>query len=107
MTEVYQVTITVPDEAAGGVLADELVGKRLAACVQLLGPIRSVYRWEGKIEDNPEWMCIAKTTAGRFPALLEAVRKLHPYRVPEVLAMPASDGNPDYLKWVADCVKEE
>jgi periplasmic divalent cation tolerance protein len=107
MLEVLQVTITVPDEGTGMMLANELVSKHLAACVQMTGPIQSVYIWKGKVEDRPEWMCIVKTTRERYAELEAEVKRVHPYDVPEITASLVTEGNPDYLNWVADCVKRD
>lgn len=81
-------------------LADALVGERLAACVTLLPGVQSVYRWEGRVERAEEVQLLVKTTRARFPALRERLVELHPYDVPELLALEAVDGLPAYLDWV-------
>jgi periplasmic divalent cation tolerance protein len=104
VTECCQVTTTLPDQAAAERLAAVVVEERLAACAQVHGPISSTYRWDGNIERATEWYCHLKTTAGRLPALQARIGELHPYDVPEIIAVPILDGNPDYLSWVAQTV---
>lgn len=97
-----QVTTTIDDRTAAEALARSAVEARLAACGQLVGPITSVYRWEGAVETAAEWMVVFKTTASVAAALVEHVRSRHPYRVAEILVTPVVDGNPAYLAWVAE-----
>jgi periplasmic divalent cation tolerance protein len=94
------VTITAPDEALALGIGRALVERRLAACVQVGGPVRSLYRWESVVEDQHEWVVTAKTVFGRLPDVEAAVRSLHPYELPEVVAVPAVGGSADYLSWV-------
>jgi periplasmic divalent cation tolerance protein len=96
----FQVTTTLPDEAAARRVAVQLVEEHLAACAQVLGPVSSTYRWKGKIEQTAEWYCNLKTTRTRLPALKKRIRELHPYDVPEIVAVPIEDGDADYLKWI-------
>jgi periplasmic divalent cation tolerance protein len=98
--EVWMVFCTAPLDAAPA-LARLLVEERLAACVQRIEGVRSVYRWEGRVHDDPECLLVAKTTAGRFELLRERLAAAHPYAVPEILAVPVSAGLPAYLAWVA------
>lgn len=81
-------------------LANGLVDGRLAACVQIVGPIASRYRWKGKVESAEEWLCIAKTSRARFDDLAAAIRGEHSYEVPEITALPIVAGLPDYLRWI-------
>ena len=104
--EIVEVVVTAPDRAVAERLAEALVAERLAACVQVGGPIFSVYRWRGTIERAEEWTCRAKTTRERLPALESRVRALHPYELPEILALPAG-GAADYAAWVHDEVGTE
>lgn len=99
--QVCQVIVTVPDREAALVLGRSAVEARLAACAQVGGPIRSVYRWTGAVEEADEWTVVFKTTADRYQGLEGFVRDNHPYEVPEILCTPVSAGNPDYLEWVA------
>lgn len=95
------VLTNLPDRTAAEVLAQTLVGEGLAACVNILAPCRSVYRWQGAIESADEVPLLIKTTAGRYAALEAAIRAHHPYELPEVIALPIAHGLPDYLAWVA------
>lgn len=81
-------------------LAEALVAERLAACVSEVGPVRSVYRWNGRVERARERLLIAKTARARLRALTARVKALHTYEVPEIVAVPLAGGNPDYLGWV-------
>ena len=74
------------------------------ACAQITGPVSSTYRWQGAVETAPEWYCHLKTVRGRLPALQARVRELHPYEVPEIIAIPIVDGDEAYLRWIEDSV---
>ena len=95
------VLITVPDEKAARKLAKPLVEEGLAACVNIVPGVRSIYRWEGKTCDEPELLLVVKTRRACFEALERRVRELHPYSVPEVIALPVVEGSAPYLDWVA------
>lgn len=92
---------TCPDHATAEHLATALVEERLAACVNLLPGLLSVYRWQGQVERADEVLLLAKTTADRFEALCARIKALHPAELPEVLAVEAAAGLPAYLDWVA------
>lgn len=92
---------TCPDAATAQRIADAVVGERLAACVNLLPGVTSVYRWQGKVEQANEVLLLIKTTADRLEALSARVRELHPYELPEVIAVEVRAGLPAYLDWVA------
>jgi periplasmic divalent cation tolerance protein len=94
------VLVTAPDAEVGASLARHLVEERLAACVNVLPGVRSVYRWEGEIHESDECLLVAKTAAATTPRLTERVVELHPYEVPEVLALAVERGLPEYLEWV-------
>ena len=79
-----------------------MVTARLAAAAQVIGPVWSVFWWRGERRSASEWLCLAKTTAGRFQRLLAYVREHHAYELPEVTAVPLSDGDPDYLAWLEE-----
>jgi periplasmic divalent cation tolerance protein len=96
------VLTTLPNDAETGAFARALVEERLAACVNILPPMESTYRWEGKVERETERQAIIKTTRDRTAALWERVREMHPYEVPEFIVLPISDGNDAYLRWIAD-----
>lgn len=99
--DVRAVLVTVPDAEAGVRLARVLVEERLAACVNVLPGVRSIYRWEGTVQEEGEVLLIVKTRADRCDALGARVRALHPYAVPEILVLPSAGGSADYLAWVA------
>jgi periplasmic divalent cation tolerance protein len=88
-------------------LADLLIGAHLAACVQILPEMESVYRWQGQVERQSEILLIVKTTAGRFAELETEVRALHSYETPEIVAIPIVTGSQPYLDWVSDSVKPQ
>ena len=95
------VLTNLPERAAAERLAGLLVEKRLAACVNVLAPCRSVYRWQGAVRHDEEHPMLIKTTAERYPALEQALRSGHPYELPEIIAVPIERGLPAYLEWVA------
>jgi periplasmic divalent cation tolerance protein len=95
------VLTNLPDRAAAQRLADLVVEKRLAACVNILAPCRSVYRWKGAVQHDEEHPILIKTTAERYPELEKALRAEHPYELPEIVAVPVERGLPAYLEWVA------
>lgn len=104
MTEAgaVQIVTTVADKAAAVTLARGLVERRLAACVQIDGPIESVYRWKGTIEQAAEWRLTLKTTSAAAPRAIASLRRDHPYDEPEILVLPVSGGSEGYLRWLAD-----
>lgn len=81
-------------------IARQLVEKKLAACVQIAGPIRSIYRWQGAVEEADEWQCSIKTRATLVDEIIRCIRAVHSYQVPEIVVLPITSGNPDYLKWL-------
>jgi periplasmic divalent cation tolerance protein len=99
-TAALLVLTNLPDRAAAEKLARTLVGEKVAACVNILAPCRSVYTWEGKVEEADEVPCLIKTTVDRYEALERAIRAAHPYDVPEIVATPIVAGLPAYLQWV-------
>jgi periplasmic divalent cation tolerance protein len=111
MQEADDVAITVMmtagsrEEAAR--LAEMLVGARLAACVQILPEIESVYHWKGEVRRDPEVLLLAKTTQARFSLLEREVRALHSYETPEIIALPITDASAPYLEWLTATVKGE
>lgn len=94
------VLTNLPDRASAEKLADALIGRRLAACVNILAPCRSVYRWKDEVQHDEEHPLLIKTTAGRYAALEKAIRAVHPYELPEIVAVPIERGLPQYLEWV-------
>ena len=104
MTDKIVVMVTGGSAAECKRIARRLLEKRLVACVNLLPRMRSLYRWEGKIADEPEYLMLLKSTRELFPELRKEVEKHHSYSVPEVIALPIIDGAPNYLNWVTECV---
>lgn len=93
--------ITTTDSAeAADELGRGIVDARLGACVQIVGPIRSIYRWEGEVHNEREWQCWIKTSVDRLDSLTEYITKNHSYDVPEVVVLPIVGGSADYLSWV-------
>jgi periplasmic divalent cation tolerance protein len=102
MPDRYLMAMTTTDaRQAAERLASDLVERRLAACVQVLGPISSTYRWRGAVETAEEWLCLIKTTGTRFDALAAWVEANHGYETPELTAVPVAQGSPGYLAWVS------
>ncbi len=94
---------TCPDLETAKRLASAVVEERLAACVNLLGGLLSVYRWQGHIEQDTETLLLIKTRSGRFAELSQRLAALHPYEVPEIIALPITDGLPAYFEWIDTC----
>ncbi len=100
MTDAIQVVTTTASREEADTIAHALVGRRLAACVQVVGPLASTYRWQGKIETSQEWLCLIKTLRTHYPALEQAIGELHSYEVPEILALGVVMGSRGYLDWL-------
>jgi len=101
VTGALVVFVTTPTAERAAELARALVEERLAACGNVVPGLRSIYRWEGKVHDEGEALLVLKTTRARFEALRERVLALHPYQVPEVIALPIEAGSAPYLAWIA------
>ncbi len=99
-----QIQTTAGSKEEADRLASVLLERRLAACVQVLGPMESRYWWEGALESATEWLCLAKTTADRVDDVVAAIAEVHSYDTPEVLATAVSGGNERYLRWVEETV---
>lgn len=106
MTDFIQVTTAVGNREKAERIATALVELRLAACVQIVGPVQSMYRWQGQVEQANEWLCHAKTTRDRYDAVELAIRELHSYECPEIIASPIVAGSAAYLRWLNDQVAE-
>jgi periplasmic divalent cation tolerance protein len=103
MTHEYVIVLTtLPADVDAAAFARSIVEERLAACVNLLAPMQSIYRWEDAIEQETERQVIMKTSRERVVSLWDRVRDLHPYDVPEFIVLPIVDGNDAYLRWVAE-----
>ncbi len=101
MAEYLQVFTTAGSEEEAERISATLVERRLAACVQVTGPISSRYRWQGEVEREREWLCLAKTEASRYDELEAAIRELHSYEEPEIVALPIVAGSEGYLSWIS------
>jgi periplasmic divalent cation tolerance protein len=102
MGESIVVMVTCGSEEEATKIATSLVEERLAACVNIISPVRSIYRWEGKIWDEREWLLIIKTKTKRFEDLEKKVKSLHSYSVPEIIGLPIVEGSVSYLKWLEE-----
>ena len=100
MASYIQVLTTTETKADAQAIAHAVVEKRLAGCVQAIGPITSTYRWQGEIETAEEWLCVIKSRQDLYEALEEAILEAHPYDVPEILAVPVTAGSNGYLEWL-------
>ena len=104
MQDFIVVYVTAGSPAEGEHLARALVEEQLAACVNRIAPVQSVYRWQGKVEQSEEQLLIIKTRKALFTTLGKRVRELHSYSVPEIIALPIIDGSDDYLQWLDEQV---
>lgn len=100
MQEYIQVVTTTERKEDAERVGTALVEKRLAACAQVIGPIRSTYWWKGNIESAEEWLCTMKTRKGLYDEVERSVKEIHPYETPEIIAMPITAGSDDYLGWL-------
>lgn len=107
MTDKRIVLSTCGSEEEAAKIAQHLVEKHLAACVNTIPRIRSIYRWRGKVESSHEWLLLIKTTADKFPALRDAIRQLHSYELPECVAIAIEDGSTEYLNWIDETLRME
>ena len=106
MHEYIQVATTVATEEEAGGIARMLVEQRLAACVQVVGPMTSHYRCQGKIETAGEYLCLAKSRAALYPEIEAAIKAIHSYEIPEIIAIPLIAGSKEYLSWLGAEVRE-
>ena len=104
MTDKRIVLSTAGSEDEARKIAKHLVGRRLAACVNLVPRIESIYRWQGNVESSQEWLLIIKTTTSQFSAVRDTIGELHSYDVPECISVAIEDGSEEYLNWIADSV---
>lgn len=105
MSEHVQVLTTAGSEEEAARIAKALVDEHLAACVQVVGPILSTYRWQGEVEEAREWQCLAKTIRALYPQVEATIRRLHSYDEPEIVATEIVAGSPGYLAWIEENVK--
>jgi len=104
MTDKILVLTTTGSEVEANKIAHALVERRLAACVNILPKIKSVYRWQEKIEESEEWLLVIKTTQATFAQLQDAIKKLHSYELPECISLAIDDGSAEYLRWIGESV---
>jgi periplasmic divalent cation tolerance protein len=106
MTESHPIlaTTTAPDLETAERIARRLVEDRLAACVQIVQGIRSVYRWQGRVQEEPEVLLLVKTAETQLPRIENLLHQIHPYELPELVSVPISSGSAAYLRWLAECL---
>jgi len=107
MTGFIQIATTIDDEEGARRLARHLVAGRWAACVQVVGPIESTYQWEGRIETAREWQCLIKAREDLFTEIDAVIREIHPYEIPEIVAVPICRGSYKYLAWLHEILGEK
>lgn len=104
-TQYQLVLCTCPDEQTAINIAENIVAQRLAACVNVLPSLYSVYHWQDNVESAQESLMIIKTTGNKYPSLEKVITSLHPYEVPEIIAVDINSGLPEYLKWIENSIK--
>jgi periplasmic divalent cation tolerance protein len=104
MTDKILVLSTTGSEAEARTIARSLVERRLVACVNILPKIKSIYRWQEKIEESEEWLLVIKTTSELFAEVQDAIKELHSYEVPECFSVAIENGSQEYLRWIEECV---
>ena len=102
MKSYLQVTTTTETKEQAQTIAQHLVETKLAVCVQITGPITSIYRWKGKVENAQEWLCLIKTRDDLYNKVEAAIKSQHPYETPEIIAVPIIKGSKEYLSWLED-----
>jgi len=102
MTDAMLVLSTFPNSDAAADMAKKVVDEKLAACANILPAVRSIYRWQGKVQDDNEVLVLLKTRQGQLERLKQRILELHPYDVPEVIALPIEQGHAGYLEWIAN-----
>jgi len=102
MTGIINIVTTGTDRNTIEYIGKRLVEMRLAACAQIVGPIKSIYWWKGRMEEAEEWHCVMKSTKNLYKKMEEAITKLHPYELPEIIATGIEDALPEYAQWVMD-----
>ncbi len=105
-TQYIQITTTTDRKAEAERIAKALVEQQLAACVQIIGPVNSIYRWRGKVEKTKEWICQIKTIGLMYEAVEKVILSMHSYEVPEIITVPIVNGSANYLQWMDDSIIE-
>jgi len=103
--EFIEVVVTVPDREKAREIARLVIERCLVACAQISGPVESIYWWEGKVESGQEWVLTMKTKRSLYSRLESLIRKVHPYKVPQIIALPIIEGYRDYLRWIESEVR--
>lgn len=106
MTDKILILVTAKSRRECRKIARHLVESRLAACVNISQAMQSIYRWEGKLTDEREFLLLIKSTRDLFPEVLKAILKIHSYKIPEIICLPIVDGSPEYLNWIGESVKQ-
>lgn len=107
MEEYIQISMTTESSEDAEKIAKSLLEKRLTGCVQIVGPITSIYWWNGNIENSQEWLCLVKSREDLYKKLEKAIKQIHPYQTPEIVATPIVTGSIEYLKWLSDELEEK
>jgi len=105
MTDKRLVLTTAESQNQARRIADALIERRLAACVNIVSGVQSIYRWKGKAEEADEWLMWIKTTAAAFERVCDTIKELHSYELPECMCLVIEDGSPEYLKWIEESVQ--
>ncbi|KXA90720.1 hypothetical protein AKJ62_00110 [candidate division MSBL1 archaeon SCGC-AAA259D14] len=106
MNRYIQVITTVDEKEEAEMLSERLVERRLAGCVQIIGPITSTYWWNDKVENAEEWLCLIKSEKRLYDELERTVKDIHPYETPEIICIPISQGSEKYLEWLSKELKQ-
>ncbi|MCS7125706.1 MAG: divalent-cation tolerance protein CutA [Aigarchaeota archaeon] len=107
MSKYIQVLTTIDSEAKAEEIAKRLLRDRLAACVQIIGPIKSMYWWKDQMEEAREWICLIKTESSKYADIENTIKEVHSYEVPEIIALPIISGYSRYLEWISNEVKKD
>ncbi|MCI2426053.1 divalent-cation tolerance protein CutA [Candidatus Acetothermia bacterium] len=105
--EYIQIILTVPEKKTATQISSILLEKRLAGCIQLIGPIVSTYHWQGRIETSEEWLCLIKSRNDRYQELEQEIKAIHPYETPEIIVIPIIAGSAEYLNWLDSTLERE
>ena len=106
VTDKVLILVTASNRREARKIARRLVELRLAACVNITQPVQSIYRWEGKLQEDKEYLLLIKSTRDLFPEVRQAILKNHSYKIPEIICLPIVEGSPEYLNWVGESVKQ-
>jgi periplasmic divalent cation tolerance protein len=104
MTDMRIVLTTAGSQNEARRIADALVERKLAACVNIISKVQAIYRWQGKTQEAEEWLLLIKTTANLFEKLRDAIKELHPYELPECISIAVDDGSKEYLNWITESI---